>query len=43
MSARPYAVLIIFAGMSPFVALSFLSLAQSSVWVAWSESVSNLY
>jgi len=35
--------LVIFAGMSPFVALSFLSLAQSSVWGSWSESVSNLY
>ena len=43
MSGRPFAALVILAGMSPFVALSFLSLAQSSVWGSWSESVSNLY
>lgn len=43
MSARLFAALVIFAGMSPFTALSFLSLAQSSVWGSWSENVSNLY
>ena len=42
MSGKPFAALVILAGMSPFVALSLLSLAQSSVWGSWSESVSNL-
>ncbi len=42
MSGRPFAALIILAGTSPFIALSFLSLAHSSVWGSWSESVSKL-
>lgn len=43
MTGRPFTALVILAGMSPFVALSLLSLAQSSVWGSWSDSVSNLY
>ena len=39
MNGRPFAALIILAGLSPFIALSLLSLAQSSVWGSWSESV----
>ena len=42
MSGRPFTALVILAGMSPFIALSFLSLAQSSVWDSWSEMVSNI-
>ena len=42
MSGRPFTALIIVAGMSPFIALSFLSLAQSSIWGSWSEMVSNI-
>ena len=42
-AGRKFGTMVIFAGMAPFLAMSFLSLSQSGVWLTWSENVSEIY